>query len=197
MSLILASASATRANLLRCAGIPFETRPAHIDEDTIKDSMLADGADARAIADALAEAKALRISLSCPGELILGADQVLDFDSELISKSPDLEAAAILLRRLRGKAHKIVTAAVLARDGVPIWRHLTVATMTMRDFSEAFLADYLADEGEGVLASVGCFQIERRGLQLFSRIDGDYYSILGLPMIPLLTALRTQGIIAT
>ncbi len=197
MSLILASASATRASLLRGAGIPFETRPAHIDEDAIKDSMLADGADSRAIADALAEAKALRISLSCPGELILGADQVLDFDSELISKSPDLEAAAILLRRLRGQAHKIVTAAVLARDGVPIWRHLTVATMTMRDFSEAFLADYLAVEGEGVLSSVGCFQIEGRGLQLFSRIDGDYYSILGLPMIPLLTALRTQGIIRT
>ncbi|MDE2351737.1 MAG: Maf family protein [Alphaproteobacteria bacterium] len=197
MSLILASASTTRAGLLRAAGVPFEIRPAHVDEDAIKDSMLADGADARAVADALAEAKALRISLSCPGELVLGADQVLDFESELVSKSPDLEAAAILLRRLRGKAHKIVTAAVLARDGVPIWRHLTVATMTMRDFSDAFLAGYLADEGDGVLSSVGCFQIERRGLQLFSRIDGDYYSILGLPMIPLLTALRTQGIIAT
>ncbi|MBU6471397.1 MAG: Maf family protein [Alphaproteobacteria bacterium] len=197
MSLILASASTTRAGLLRAAGVPFEIRPAHVDEDAIKDSMLADGADARAVADALAEAKALRISLSCPGELVLGADQVLDFESELVSKSPDLEAAAILLRRLRGKAHKIVTAAVLARDGVPIWRHLTVATMTMRDFSDAFLAGYLADEGDGVLSSVGCFQIERRGLQLFSRIDGDYYSILGLPMIPLLTALRAQGIIAT
>ncbi|MBU6442376.1 MAG: Maf family protein [Alphaproteobacteria bacterium] len=197
MSLILASASTTRAGLLRAAGVPFEIRPAHVDEDAIKDSMLADGADARAVADALAEAKALRISLSCPGELVLGADQVLDFESELVSKSPDLEAAAILLRRLRGKAHKIVTAAVLARDGVPIWRHLTVATMTMRDFSDAFLVGYLADEGDGVLSSVGCFQIERRGLQLFSRIDGDYYSILGLPMIPLLTALRAQGIIAT
>ena len=197
MSLILASASTTRAGLLRAAGVPFEIRPAHVDEDAIKDSMLADGADARAVADALAEAKALRISLSCPGELVLGADQVLDFESQLVSKSPDLEAAAILLRRLRGKAHKIVTAAVLARDGVPIWRHLTVATMTMRDFSDAFLAGYLADEGDGVLSSVGCFQIERRGLQLFSRIDGDYYSILGLPMIPLLTALRAQGIIAT
>ncbi|MDE3116871.1 MAG: septum formation protein Maf [Pseudomonadota bacterium] len=195
MSLILASASATRASLLHAAGVPFEVRPAHVDEDAIKDNMRADGADARAIADALAEAKALRISLSCPGELILGADQVLDFDSELVSKSPDLEAGAALLRRLRGKAHKIVTAAALARDGLVLWRHVTVATMTMRDFSDAFLANYLAVEGEALLSSVGCFQIEGRGLQLFSRIDGDYYSILGLPMIPLLTALRAQGII--
>jgi septum formation protein len=197
MNLILASASTTRAGLLRAAGIPFEIRPAHVDEDAIKDSMLAEGLHARAIADALAEAKALRVSLSCPGELVLGADQVLDFESELVSKSPDLEAAATLLSRLRGREHKIVTAAVLARDGIALWRYLTVATMTMRDFSDAFLADYLAAEGEAVLSSVGCFRIESHGLQLFSRIDGDYYAILGLPMIPLLTALRTQGIIGT
>jgi len=197
MNLILASASTTRAGLLRAAGIPFEIRPAQVDEDAIKDSMLAEGLEARAIADALAEAKALRVSVSRPGELVLGADQVLDFESELVSKSPDLEAAAVLLRRLRGQQHKIVTAAVLARDGMAIWRYLTVATMTMRDFTDAYLADYLAAEGEPVLSSVGCFHIEGRGLQLFSRIDGDYYSILGLPMIPLLTALRTQGIIAT
>ena len=196
MRLILASASSTRAGLLRAAAVPFDILPARVDEDTIKARMLTSGADARAVADALAEVKAVRVSASNPGALVLGADQVLAFESELVSKSADLPAAAALLRRLRGKPHSIITATVLARDGAPIWRHLVAATLTMRDFSEEFLVDYIAQEAENLLASVGNFQIEGRGIQLFERIDGDYFAILGLPLIPLLTELRRQGIIA-
>jgi len=193
--LVLASASSSRAALLKAAGVAFEVRPAHVDEDALKESLLAEGAAPRAIADALAELKAIRVSAGRPGALVLGADQVLDLEGALVSKSESLDAAGDLLRRLRGHSHKLITAAVLARDGVPIWRHVSHASLTMRDFSDAFLADYLAQEGEGLLSGVGCYRLEGRGLQLFSRIDGDYFSILGLPMLPLLTALRRQGII--
>lgn len=194
--LVLASASSSRAALLKAAGIAFEVHPAHVDEDAVKESLLGEGAAPRAIADALAELKAIRVSGSRPGALVLGADQVLDFEGELVSKSESLEAASELLRRLRGHTHRLVTAAVLARDGAAIWRHVSHASLTMRDFSDAFLADYLAQEGEDLLSGVGCYRLEGPGLQLFSRIDGDYFSILGLPMLPLLTALRHQGIIA-
>lgn len=194
--LVLASASPARAALLRAAGVALEVHPAHVDEDAVKQSFLAEGAAPRAIADALAEMKAIRVSASRPGALVLGADQILEFEGELVSKSENPEAAGALLKRLRGHSHTLITAAVLAKDGAPIWRHVSHATLTMRDFSDAFLAGYLAGEGNDLLGGVGCYRLEGRGLQLFSRIDGDYFSILGLPMLPLLTALRHQGIIA-
>lgn len=193
---VLASASPTRAGLLQAAGVRFEIAPARVDEDAVKESLLAERAPARAIADALAELKAVRISTGRPGALVLGADQVLEIEGDLISKSDDLDAAAALLRRLRGKTHSLITAAVLARDGAPIWRHVAHVRLSVREFSEEFLEDYLAEEGTELLGSVGCYRLEGRGLQLFARIDGDYFSILGLPMLPLLTALREQGIIA-
>ena len=194
--LILASGSSTRAGLLRAAGIEFETLPARVDEEAMKTSLLAEGAKPRAIADALAELKALRVSGKRPDALVLGADQILEIDGELVSKSEDLEAAAALLKRLRGKTHALITAAVLARGGVPIWRHVVRINLTMRDFSDAFVTDYLAREGEAILGSVGCYHLEGLGLQLFAAIDGDYFAILGLPMLPLLTALRDQGMLA-
>lgn len=194
--LILASGSATRAAMLRAAGVGFEIVPASVDEEGMKQSLIAEGADAGAIAAALAEMKAIRVSASHAGALVLGADQVLAFEGELISKSAGMAEAAALLRRLRGKQHMLITAAVLARGGVAVWRQVSRATLAMRDFSDAFLEDYLAQEREGLLGSVGCYRLEGLGLQLFSRIDGDYFGILGLPMLPLLTALRDQGIIA-
>ena len=194
--LVLASASPTRAQLLSAAGISFDVKPASVDEDALKDSLLAEGVGAAAVADALAELKAVRVSTRQHDALVLGADQVLEFEDELISKCETMAGAAALLSRLRGKTHMLITSAVLAQDGTPIWRHTSRIKLTMRAFSDAFLADYLADEGEEILGSVGCYRLEGRGLQLFSRIDGDYFAILGLPMLPLLTALRDQGIIA-
>jgi septum formation protein len=195
MKLILASASRSRAQMLKAAGVSFEIVPAHVDEEAVKQSLLAENAPPRDVADALAELKAVRISASHPGALVLGADQVLAFGSELVSKCDTLEEAATLLRRLRGKSHDLISAAVLAKDGAPIWRHVEKATLRMRAFSDEFLKDYLAAEGGGLLSGVGCYRLEGRGSQLFEKIDGDYFTILGLPLIALLTALRQQGIL--
>lgn len=193
--LVLASASPTRAKLLRAAGVPFEVVPASVDEEAVKRSLLAEGASTDAVADALAELKAVRVSARRQGDLVLGADQVLEFEGQIVNKSRDLAEAAVLLSRLRGRTHALITAAVLARRGTAIWRHTSRIALTVRDFSDAFLEHYLAQEGAEILGSVGCYRLEGRGLQLFSRIDGDYFAILGLPMLPLLTALRDQGII--
>lgn len=194
-TLVLASASPARAGLLKAAGVPFEIVPAAVDEEAMKDSLLAEGADAGAVAEALAELKAVRVSGGRGGDLVLGADQVLAFEGELVSKCQTMAGAAALLSRLRGKTHELITAAVLARSGAVIWRYMSRIRLTVRDFSDAFLEDYLAREGEAVLGCVGCYRLEGRGLQLFARIDGDYFAILGLPMLALLTALRDQGII--
>jgi septum formation protein len=194
--MILASASQTRARLLGDAGVTFEIVPARVDEDALKQSLLVEKASHRDIADALAELKALRVSASRPGELVLGADQVLSFDGALISKCESLAEARELLLCLRGKAHDLISAMVLAKNGAPVWRHVGKATLTMRDFSDSFLDDYLAQEGEGLLSGVGCYRLESRGAQLFSRVNGDHSTVLGLPLIPLLSALREQGVIA-
>lgn len=195
-ALVLASASSSRTRLLQHAGVPFEVHPAHVDEDSVKESMLAEGAQGRAIADALAELKARRVSNARPDALILGADQVLICDGELFSKAETMDAAAAQLRRLRGKPHLLVTAAVLAKDGSAIWRHVDISTLWMRDFSDAFLETYLAAEGDDLLGSVGCYRLEATGVQLFERIEGDYFSVLGLPLVPLLAALRQHDVVA-
>ena len=193
--MILASASQVRARVLRAAGIEFAVVAARVDEDALKQSMLAQKAAPPAIADALAETKAVRVSASRPGELVLGADQVLILDGELISKCETMEEARALLMRLRAKQHQLVSALVLAKDGAAIWRRVESASLTMRNFSEDFLDDYLTREGESLLAGVGCYKLEGRGIQLFSGIDGDYFCILGLPLLPLLSALREQAVI--
>lgn len=193
--LVLASASSVRARLLESAGIAFETCPAHVDEVAVKRSLLAEGARPRDVAGALAELKALRVSSSRPGILVIGADQVVDFHGELLSKSETIVEARTQLARLRGRPHRLLSAAVLVRDGAVQWWHTHEARLWMRDFSDAFLDDYLDREGEAVLASVGGYRLEDRGVQLFERIEGDYFSILGLPLVPLLTALRDQGVL--
>jgi len=196
MALILASGSAVRAKLLTDAGIVFDVVSPHVDEETVKESMLAEKAPARDIADALAGLKASKVSMSHPDRLVIGADQVLVFEDTLISKQPDIAAARALLKRLAGKTHALVGAVVLAKDGAVVWRHVARAELTMRKFSDAFLEDYLARNGEAILSSVGCYFLESEGVQLFAQVTGDYFTILGLPMIPLLGALREFGALA-
>jgi septum formation protein len=197
VTLILASASESRARILRAAGVPFEITPAHVDEESTKEALLAEGASHAAVADALAELKAVRVSTAHPDAFVLGADQVGSFEGTLLSKCESMGEAADLLRHMRGKTHELISVVVLAKGGAAIWRHTSRARLSMRNFSEAFLAGYLAREGEAVLKGVGCYRIEGPGAQLFEKIDGDYFSIQGLPLVPLLVALRTQGVIAT
>jgi septum formation protein len=196
MTFILASASASRRALLTAAGVSFSVQPANIDEDALKDASLAAGAPAEGIAAVLAEAKALAVSRNSAGALVLGADQTLLFEQEVVSKCADLATARALLRRLRGKTHQLSGALVLARDGGAVWHHRAISTLTMRDFSDGFLEDYLMREGEAILGCVGCYRYEGLGAQLFERVEGDYFSILGLSLLPLLAELRRQDVIA-
>ena len=190
---ILASTSASRRALLEGAGVPFTARSPGVDEDAAKAALLGEGLAPRDIADALAELKAVRIRA---GEvLVIGADQTLDLDGELIDKAASLDEARARLLRLRGRSHKLHAAVVVARAGQPIWREVQTATLWMRPFSDAFLDDYLAREGEALLGSVGCYRLEHIGVQLFSRIEGDYFTILGLPMLGLLDLLRRHGVL--
>lgn len=195
MSVILASKSAARTSVLKGAGVPFETAVSGVDEDSVKTALLAEGQDARAIAEALAELKAVKISRGRSG-LVIGADQTLEFEGGLYDKAETLEAARARLKMLRAKPHQLHSAVVVAKDGAPIWRELVSATLTMRDFSDAFLEDYLANEGVEALGSVGCYRLEGPGAQLFSRIEGDYFTILGLPLMGLLELLRNHGVVA-
>jgi len=193
--LVLASASAVRASVLKNAGIPFHIEPASIDEEAIKTNLMGQGRQPREIADALAEAKALDVSRANPDALVLGADQILVFENGCISKSSSLADARTVLLRLRGNLHRLISALVLAQNGEPVWRHLETATLWMREFSDAFLDTYLADEGQSLLGGVGCYRLEGRGSQLFTRIEGDYFAILGLSLLPLLSALRERGVV--
>ena len=195
-TIVLASKSAARRKVLEGARVPFEVAVAGVDEEAVKAALLAEGRGPRAIADALAELKAVKISSRRP-ELVVGADQTLEFEGQLYDKAESLQAARERLKMLRGKPHRLHAAVVVARDGVPIWREVAQATLTMRDFSDDFLEAYLAAEGEDALGSVGCYRLEDRGAQLFSRIDGDYFAILGLPLLGLLDFLRQQGALAT
>ncbi|HEY0650095.1 Maf family protein [Phenylobacterium sp.] len=192
---MLASKSAARRAVLDGAGVPYEALVAGVDEDAVKASLLAEGAGPRDIADALAELKAIRVSRGRP-EFVIGSDQTLDLDGELYDKAESLEAARDRLKLLRGKTHKLHSAVVVAKEGAPIWREVMTASLTMRDFSDAFLEDYLASEGEHALGSVGCYRLEGPGAQLFSKIEGDYFAILGLPLMGLLDLLRRHGELA-
>ena len=183
--------------MLKAAGVDFTVQPADIDERAIAGTLLSEGKDASAIALALAEQKALAVSRQNPGDMVLGGDSVLAFGRELISKSPDLVSLKTELRRLSGKTHRLISAAALARGGQVIWRHVEEARMTMRVLSEAFLDDYLARDGEALLGSVGGYHFEGRGAQLFDSAEGDYFTILGLPLLPVLKELRAQGWLPT
>jgi septum formation protein len=189
---VLASKSVARRAVLDGAGVAYEAASAGVDEDAVKAGMLTEGATPREIADALAELKAIKVSRSRT-EFVIGADQTLEFAGQLYDKAETLAEARARLQALRGKPHKLHSAVVVAKDGAPIWREVVTATLTMRDFSDAFLDDYLAHEGDAALGSVGCYRLEGPGVQLFSKIDGDYFTILGLPLMGLLDVLRRHG----
>jgi septum formation protein len=192
--IILASTSAIRIQLLTAAGVPFEAVSAGVDEATIKDALLAEGHGPRDIADALAEAKAVKVSRRRQG-LVIGADQTLDFGGTLLDKTDSLDEARARLLELRGKTHKLHCAMVVARDGTPIWREVVTATLRMRPFTDDYLEGYLERNAPDILSSVGCYQLEGEGVQLFDRIEGDYFAILGLSLIPLFDLLRRHGAI--
>ncbi len=193
--IILASKSAARAAVLTGAGIAFEAVVSGVDEEIVKTGLLGEGATPRAVAEALAELKAVTVSQVHAG-LVIGADQTLELEGQLYDKAETVEAARDRLKLLRGKPHQLHSAVVVARDGVPIWHEVVTCTLTMRDYSDPFLEAYLAQEGSQALGSVGCYRLEGPGSQLFSRIEGDYFAILGLPLMGLLQLLRTQGDLA-
>ena len=193
--LILASASPARLALLRGAGLLLDAIPAPIDEDAAKESLRVEGADAETLASALAELKAVAVSTRHPGALVIGGDQVLELEGRMFDKPTNPAAARDQLLALRGRTHRLVSAAVLVRDGARLWHAARSVRMAMRDFSSDFLDAYIDAAGESVCGSVGAYRLEGIGAQMFERIEGDYFTVLGLPLLPLLEALRAQGVV--
>jgi septum formation protein len=192
---VLASASVSRRRLLEAAGLSFRVVPSEVDEGALKRRLAAQAADPEVVADALARTKAESVSARMPQALVIGADQVLALEDELFDKPRDLAAARAQLIELRGKTHRLLTAVSLALGGNAIWHSMQPATLTMRPFSDEFLEQYLAIAGANVAHSVGAYELEGLGIQLFERVEGDYFAILGLPLLPLLAELRARGAI--
>ncbi len=195
LRLVLASASPARAAMLKGAGLNVEVRPASIDETALREHLIQEGAALSDIAALLAEAKAKIIAREEPEALVIGADQLLVLGHEIFAKPGDIAAARETLQRLRGKTHELISAAVLVRGLDLLWRGSDAARLTMRAFSDGFLEGYLEAEGEDVLTSVGAYRLEGRGAQLFSQVEGDYFTILGLPLFMLLDVLREAGVL--
>jgi septum formation protein len=193
--LILASTSEARVRLLREAGVPFEAVSPGVDEAPVKAALLAEGAPPREVADALAELKAMKISARFPGALVLGSDQTVDLDGALIDKAANLEEAREKLLALRGRVHRLHTAAVIARDGAPIWRSLESARLHVRRFSPEFLDHYLRVEADAAVYCAGGYRLEGPGAQLFDKVEGDAFVIQGLPLISVLAFLRQYGVV--
>jgi len=193
--IILASGSRIRATLLRNAGLEVEAMPPRVDEDAVKAALIAEGAPPRDIADALAELKARKLSEKHPGVLVIGCDQVLDFEGALLSKPETPEAALDQLRQMRGKRHKLLSAAVICRDGQPEWRHVGQVRLTMREVSDGYLQDYVDRNWDSIRHSVGAYKLEEEGVRLFTAIDGDYFTVLGMPLLELLNFLMLRGAI--
>jgi septum formation protein len=198
MRLILASQSASRRAMLTAAGAPFEAMSPGVDEDAAKVGLRDNGISARDLADALAEFKALRLSQRMQGALVLGCDSTVALDDgTMIDKAPDRAVLAGQLRRMAGTTHSLYSAAVIAENGQPVWRHVDRAKMTMRPMSDDFIDTYLAEEGDVLLGCVGGYRIEGRGAQLFAKIEGSQFTIMGLPLLPLLDYLRVRGVMTS
>ena len=191
--IILASGSSIRAALLTQAGIPFEARPARVDEDAIKAALLMEEATPRDVADALAEFKARKIAEKDPGAVVIGSDQVLEYQGRILSKPETAEDAAEQLRTLRGKQHKLLSAVVVYHEAEPVWRYVGQVRLLMRDISDEYLSDYVARNWPGIGESVGSYKLEEEGSRLFSRIEGDYFTVLGLPLLELIGFLTQRG----
>ena len=191
---VLASASRSRLELLRRAGLHLRAEPARVDESEVKASLRAEQADAAAAAETLAEFKANKVSLRAPGALVIGADQILDCEGRWFDKPPDRAAAVAHLRALGGKTHALATAVCVVRDGVRIWHHREAPRLTMRPLDGVYIESYLDAAGPAVLETVGAYRLEDLGAQLFTKVSGDYFTILGLPLLPLLGFLREHGV---
>jgi septum formation protein len=195
--IILASTSRARREMLAAAGVPFTVEAAEVDEPAIRAKLLGEKVQPKPpqIAEALARAKAEDVSGRHKGALVIGGDQVLALGSELLTKAKSTAAARATLERLRGRVHELHSAVALAANGKVLWSHTGTARLKMRDFSDAFLDDYITRAGERIQQSVGAYELEGLGVQLFETIEGDYFTILGLPLLPLLAELRAHGMI--
>lgn len=194
-SVILASGSEIRAKLLKNAGVSFDVEIARIDETAIIASLKQEDAKPHDVVDMLAEYKAARVAAKYPESLVIGCDQILVCDKQIYEKVDTLDAAREKLTSLRGKAHQLMSAVVIFEDGKPVWRHIGRAQLIMRDFSDEFIDGYLERNGTDILNSVGCYKLEEEGAQLFTRIQGDYFTILGIPLLEVLGFLRTRGVL--
>lgn len=193
--LVLASRSKARSAMLKAAGITFEALAPNVDEEALEEGLLAEGVTARNLADALAEAKSVRLSRRLGPALVLGADQVLALeDGKMLGKPVDKDDAKAHLDLLSGKKHQLLSAAVISDQGSPVWRHVDVATLTMRPLSASFIDQYVEKEWSTIQYCVGCYEIEGRGAQLFSDISGSQFTIMGLPLLHLLDFLRIRGV---
>ena len=195
--IILASGSAIRADLLRQADVAFTVQIARIDEGAVRASLQADNASPRDIADTLAELKAQKIASKRPDALVIGCDQILAFDQEILTK-PDTKAQAVdQLRALRGRKHQLLSAAVIYGEGKPLWRHVGTVRLHMRDASDDYLAAYVDRNWDSIRHAVGAYKLEEEGVRLFTRIEGDYFNVLGLPLLELLSYLTLRGTLQT
>lgn len=194
-TLVLASQSIHRKNLMENAGLEFKCQPADIDERTIELAIKDTGATPKELALILAGAKALYVSQKTPDAYVIGSDQTLSLNDELFHKPEDMEAARRTLLKLSGQTHTLNSGVSIAKNGETIWQHVSIAELTMRELSPEFIGRHLSEAGESVLTSVGAYQLERQGVQLFEKIEGDFFTIVGLPMLPLLAQLRTLNVI--
>lgn len=192
-TLILASSSEIRAQLLRNAAVSIDVQPAQIDEEMIRASLEAEGASPRDLADALAEFKARKISEKNPGRLVLGCDQVAELGGDVLSKPRDQAEAIAQLSAMSGKTHRLLSAAVLYEDGKPVWRHVGVVRLRMRDLSATYVEDYVGRNWDSIRHAVGAYKLEEEGVRLFVKVDGDYFNVLGLPLSELLSYLILRG----
>ena len=195
MDIILASKSPFRAMLLRNSGVKFTTQSANLDERGVEAPLYNSGATPEDVALVLAEAKAIDVSESNPSALVIGSDQTLSLGDEVLHKPENMEAARRELLKLSGQTHHLNSAIVLVRDGETVWRHVSVARMTLRDLDPGFIGRHLSRVGDVALQSVGAYQFEGEGVQLFEKVEGDYFTIVGLPLLPLLAELRREGAI--